>query len=168
MGTVRIRAYEPRDAQALAALFFESVRQAGARDYSPAQVAAWAPAVPDAGAVDARCRDGRLTLVAVDEADTPIAYGDLEADGHIDHLYCHPDAIGTGVASALTGRLEQAAREQGIGKLYVEASEAARRLFARKGFTVVRRREIKRNGVAIHNYAMEKCIAAGQAAGDNT
>jgi putative acetyltransferase len=168
MGPVSIRTYEPRDALALAALFFESVRRAGVRDYSPAQIAAWAPAVPDACAVDARCRDGRLTLVAVGEDDTPVAYGDLEADGHIDHLYCRPDAIGTGVASALTDRLEQAAREQGIDMLYVEASEAARRLFARKGYAVVKRRVFERNGVAIHNYAMEKSLATGPAAGDDT
>jgi putative acetyltransferase len=38
----------------------------------------------------------------------------------------------------------------------VEASEAARRLFERRGFTVVRRRDLDLDGVAIHNFAMVK------------
>ena len=41
-------------------------------------------------------------------------------------------------------------------RLYVEASELARRLFLRKGFTVVTRRDFAVGGVMIHNYAMEK------------
>ncbi len=99
-------------------------------------------------------------MVAVDEAGDPVAYGDLEADGHIDHLYCRPDAVGTGVASAIYDRLESAAVELGLQLLYSEASEAARRLFEQKGFVVETRRDFVINGVAIHNYRMTKSLAA--------
>jgi len=44
-------------------------------------------------------------------------------------------------------------------RLYTEASELARRLFARKGFTVLKRQDLVVNGVAMHNYAMEKLFA---------
>jgi putative acetyltransferase len=40
--------------------------------------------------------------------------------------------------------------------LFVEASEAARRLFIRKGFAQVKRRDFLLPGVSIHNYLMEK------------
>jgi putative acetyltransferase len=30
----------------------------------------------------------------VDEDDEPLAFADLEMDGHIDHLFCRPDAAG--------------------------------------------------------------------------
>jgi putative acetyltransferase len=98
--------------------------------------------------------------VAADESDRPLAFGDLERNGRIDHLYCRPDVAGTGVASALYDRLEAAARDRGIGRLHVDASEPARRFFLRKGFTVLQRREFALGGVAIHNFAMEKRLDA--------
>ncbi|WP_419825671.1 GNAT family N-acetyltransferase [Sphingomonas sp.] len=41
-------------------------------------------------------------------------YGELEPDRHIDHLYCRPDRLGTGVGSALYAGLEAAAEQAGI------------------------------------------------------
>src|ERR1700736_3548127 len=96
LGLVNIRFYEPKDAAFLAAVFFDAVRTFGLRDYSQAQVEAWAPAMPDPARLEARAKDSRLILVAVNEVDEPIAYGDLELNGHIDHLYCRPEVIGTG------------------------------------------------------------------------
>lgn len=154
--TIRIRPFRPDDAPALAVLFFHSVREAALRDYSQTQVEAWAPEIADPSRYTDRAKDGRVFLVAVDAKDEPIAYGDLENDGHIDHLYCRPDYVGRGVASALYNRLEAAARARGMPRLYVEASELARRLFERKGFAVENRREFELRGVAIHNYAMFK------------
>lgn len=151
-----IRPYTSGDAPKLAELFFRSVREAGAKDYSQAQVEVWAPWPPDPARFSTRAEDGRLTLVSVDSDDAPVAFGDLETDGHIDLLYCHPDAVGTGVAARLVDELEGRARSAGMARLYTEASEAARRLFLKKGFRVVERRDFELQGVAIHNYAMEK------------
>ena len=153
-----IRPFLAADAVPLAALFHASVHQAGLRDYSPEQVSAWSPTVPDPARFIGRAQDGRIFLVAVDDAGNPIAYGDLERDGHIDHLYCRPDVVGTGIGSALYDALESAANDRGIEFLFVEASEAARRLFERKGFAVERRNDFAINGVPIHNYRMVKSL----------
>ncbi|HEX4301821.1 MAG TPA: GNAT family N-acetyltransferase [Rhizomicrobium sp.] len=157
--TYAIRAYRDGDAPALAQLFYDSIRQAARRDYSQAQVEAWAPRVQDPSRFATKASDGRVFLVAVDGKDEPIAFGDLEADGHIDYLYCRPDFVDTGIASALYDRLEAIARSRAMPRLYTEASELARRLFARKGFAVVTRRDFDLNGVDIHNYAMEKFLS---------
>ena len=154
-----IRPYQAADAEALAQLYFDSARLLGARRYSPDQVAAWAPAPAEASVVHARASDGRTTLVAVGAQGSVLGYGDLERNGHIDHLYCRPEAAGTGVASALLDALQACAAEQGSTRLFVEASELARGLFERKGFTTSHRRDFKVRGVAIHNYAMERWLA---------
>lgn len=154
-----IRRYEASDAEALAALYVRSVEQVGPRRYSPRQVAAWASRGPSPERIHERAADGRTTLVAVDDRDRPIAFGDLETDGHIDFLYCAPEAVGKGVASALCDELEKIARACGVRRLYTEASEVARPLFSRKGFVVTSRRELEIAGAAIHNYAMEKRLA---------
>ena len=41
-----IRPYQPSDAAALSALYGASVRALGVRDYSPAQIQAWASQAP--------------------------------------------------------------------------------------------------------------------------
>jgi hypothetical protein len=45
-------------------------------------------------------------------------------------------------------------------RLFVEAGEAARGLFLKKGFAQVKRREFLLRGVSIHNYLMEKLLSA--------
>jgi putative acetyltransferase len=87
-----------------------------------------------------------------------VGFIDLEADGHIDRLYCAPEAAGRGVASRLYEATEAAARVQGISRLFTEASERARRFFERKGFTVLERQDMIRRGVPIHNYRMTKTL----------
>lgn len=151
-----IRQFRQRDASHFAALFQKSVTIIGPRGYSPDQVAAWAARAPDADRWAQIMTDGRLCLVAVEGQDKPVAFGDLEADGHIDFLYADPDAAGTGVVAQLYAELEAAARAQGLTRLYVEASEAARRFFLKQGFAELHRRDFEVDGVAIHNYAMEK------------
>ena len=159
---MKVRPYTPDDAPALVALFHAAVHEIARIYYSQAQVNAWAPEVPDVGRFRTRAADGRTLLVAVDEQDEPLAYGDLEEDGHIDHLFCRPDAAGTGVTAALYAAIEAAARAKGIGLVYVEASEPARRFFERQGFDMVGRRDFEIAGVAIHNFEMEKTLGPGR------
>ena len=133
---VTIRVYDPRDAADLADVFFRSVRQVALSDYTAAQVKAWAPEPRTAEWAHVEASDGRLVLVAVKEGDRPVAYIDLEPNGHINRLFCAPEAAGRGIASRLYDAVEAAAREQGITSLFTEASELARRLFEHKGWTL--------------------------------
>lgn len=153
---IAIRPYRGTDAAALAEVFERAVRGIAVRDYSPAQIEAWIGREPRAGRFRAKMADGRRCWVATDDAGQVRAFVDLEADGHIDFLFADPAVAGTGVASQLLDVLEAAARRDGIVRLYVEASEAARRFFLKRGYEVLRRRDFEIDGVAIHNYAMER------------
>ena len=110
---ITLRPYQPGDGPLLAALFYETVHTVNARDYTPAQLQAWAPSpeAPDPEAWD-RSFQGRRALVA--EAGGQIAgFGDLDPKtGCLDRLYVHKDRQGQGVASALCAALEAAAREE--------------------------------------------------------
>jgi putative acetyltransferase len=155
---VTIRAYERRDAADLADVFYRSVREVAVSDYTAEQVRAWVPERWDAGHEHRRSGDGRLVLVAADESGHVVAFIDLEPDGHIDRLFCAPEAAGRGVASRLYDAIETAARDQGLERLFTEASELARRFFERKGFTVLERQDMILRGVPIHNYRMAKAL----------
>ncbi len=153
---MRIRDYQPSDAPQLAALYSRSVLAIGPRFYTPEQVAAWAAQAPTVERIRQAYTDGRVALVAADDADRPLAFSDVEPDGHINFLYCAPEAAGRGVVSALIDELEARAVALGYPCLHVEASEAARPVFLRRGFTLLARRDLRIGTVPIHNYAMEK------------
>jgi putative acetyltransferase len=155
---MEIRQYDAKDAAFLADLYVRSVKTIGPIYYSSLQVEAWLSLRPSPERLHQLSADGRTRLVAVDDSDQPIAFADLEDDGHITFLYCSPEVAGTGVASALYDKLERIARERGVIRLHSEVSEAARRLFLRKGFVVTARRQFDVFSVTIHNYAMEKIL----------
>lgn len=155
---VSVRAFQPEDGDVLSELMFRSVRVGARRDYSEEQVQAWLPVPPGRDFMTRRAGDGRTVLVAVDAAGVVAGYGDLEADGHIDHLFVDPAHIGSGVGSRLYDAIEAEARNLGITRLYVEASEPARRLFAVKGFSLDRRNDKELRGVPIHNFSMSKTL----------
>ncbi|MCZ8369555.1 MAG: GNAT family N-acetyltransferase [Porphyrobacter sp.] len=154
-----IRPYRDSDAEAIAALTLAAIRQTALRAYSPVQVAAWSARFSVARVLE-WAANGHVILVAGGDADQPIAYTVLEDGGHLDMLYCHPDHTGRGLGLALLAKAEAAAHQQGVTRLFTEASELARPVFARAGYAVLHRWDFpiafEGGEVAIHNYAMEK------------
>lgn len=152
---MKIRPFKKSDATALATIFHTSVHKAAIKDYNREQVMAWSPAKPAPETYLQKAQD-RIIFVAVDDSGQVIGYGDLELNGHIDHLYTCPDRVGTGVGTAVYQALEAAARKKGMALLFVEASESARYLFERQGFHIDNRNDFSINNVPIHNYRMSK------------
>ncbi len=103
--------------------------------------------------------EGAAIFIAAGEDDQPVAYALLEADGHLDHLYNHPDHSRRGIALNLLTTAALYARHHGMARLYTEASELARPSFEEAGFIATERREFEIDGVPIHNWAMERPIA---------
>lgn len=151
-----LRPFTPSDAPALAALTLDAIRTTGALAYSAEQVRVWSRGHSDAGRFVARAKAGHRIYVVTDEVGEPAAYALLEPDGHLDMLYCSPSHTRRGLAGRLLKHAEGQARALGLTKLYTEASELARAPFERAGYSLVKRRDFEIDGVAIHNYAMEK------------
>ncbi len=153
-----LRRWRDGDAEALSGIYRRAVESIGPRAYSPDQVAAWLSRSPDALRFRARVADGAMIFVAADSADVPVAYALLEPDGHLDHLYNHPDHTRRGLATQLLASAESHARELGIERLHTEASDLARPAFERAGYRATHRRDFAIDGVPIHNWAMEKAL----------
>jgi GNAT superfamily N-acetyltransferase len=160
---VTVRPYQLGDASTLSLVMWRSVSEAALTDYTPQQTEAWLPNELGRDYMETWAADGRRVLVAVDETGQIIGYIDgyidLEPNGHIDHLFCVPEAVGQGVAAALYSELEKTARSAGITVVRVEASEAARRFFEKQGFEHGARHELELSGVRIHNYEMFKLLS---------
>ena len=146
-----LRPYRKEDCGQTARLFYETVHTVNARDYSPSQLAAWAPAPPRPEAWHASfC--GHYALVA-EENGAVVGFGDIDGTGYLDRLYVHKDYQGQGIASAICDELERFA----AGKTFTtHASITAKLFFQHRGYHVVRKQEVIRHGVALTNLVMEK------------
>lgn len=148
-----IREYQPEDCAALAKLFYDTVHSVNAKDYTPPQLAAWAPEQRDMKKWAGSFADS-FCVVAVQSGEI-IGFGDIRPDGYLDRLYVHRDHQRTGVASALCDTLEQAVR---AGRVTTHASITARPFFAKRGYHLIREQQVERQGVLLTNFVMEKVL----------
>ncbi len=153
-----IRPYQDQDAECLSQICLAAIISIGSHAYTAEQVSAWSARHPGADRYRERVSDGAMIWCAVDKSDTPVAYALLELDGHLDHLYNHPDHTRQGLAIRLLSAAETGAAQLGVSRLYTEASELARSTFERAGYVMLHRRNFDIEGTPIHNYAMEKSI----------
>jgi len=153
---VSIREFEPADAPALWGIFFSSIRQLAAADYSPEQIAAWAPAEVDPEKWAARMR-GIWPFVA-EVAGQPVGYADLQPNGYIDHFFVSPAVARRGVGTALMRRIHDQAKRQQLGRLFADVSLTARPFFEHFGFSLAASQTVLIGGVTLRNYRMAKVL----------
>jgi GNAT superfamily N-acetyltransferase len=151
-----IREYRRSDAADLARLFYETIRSVNRKDYFEQQLDAWAPELPDPELWHSRM-SRRCTLV-VEEGDELVAFAELESDGHLDMFYCRKDAVGRGVGRRLYEAIERRAIGMGLRRIFAEASITARPFFQRCGFTMCEQQTVKRAGIALTNFTIEKAL----------
>lgn len=152
-----MRAYEPEDAESTWETYFRAIRDTASKDYSPEQVAAWAPDSVDLLEWNDR-RSAAHTVVAVLDGRV-VGFSDVTDDGLLDMLFVHSDAGGRGVARALVEAVVVRARELGLSELHTHASRTARPVFERFGFEV--RRANDQNwirGENLPNYDMRRTL----------
>ncbi len=151
-----IRQYQDRDFEPVVALFTDTVRRVNIRDYSPEQVAAWAPQPPDL----ARWRErlAGLTLWVAGSDSDLLGFCGLGADGLVDLLYVDYRFQRQGVARRLYEHLETESRRRRIRRLFTGSSITARPFFESMGFDVLREQWVELRGVRFRNYAMERHI----------
>lgn len=153
---MNIRLFEKQDAEKVAQLFHETVREINCHDYSSAQVKAWAPDNLHFQDWATRC-SSKFTYVA-DDAGVIAGFGELEPDGHIGCFYCHKSYQRCGVGRQIYQAMEAKARVLGVNHLTVEASITAKPFFQRMGFAIVKEQEVFCRGERFINYAMEKWL----------
>ena len=152
---MKIRKATDEDAEQIVRIFHETVHTVNLGDYTPAQVDAWSPAIPDAKGWIAGHLRTRTTFVA-DDNGILAGFGELLPDGHVDCFYCHHLYLRQGVGSAILRRVEREAVLSGVSRLFAEASITAKPFFEAHGFALVKEQSVKRHGVELTNFVMEK------------
>ncbi|MFI2831272.1 GNAT family N-acetyltransferase [Klebsiella aerogenes] len=143
-----IRAYLEDDFPALCAIFLRAVKETASRDYSPAQIAAWAQV--DESRWRQKFEHSQVLVAVIDNQ--PVGFITVVND-YIDLFFVSPDYTRRGIGHALIGGVCASLP----GKiLSVDASITARSSFLRQGFRVVAEQRVESRGEWFTNYRMEK------------
>jgi putative acetyltransferase len=158
MSAVALRPYVPADARRCAEIFRASIEELAAEDYDADQREAWASRADDEEAFGARLANA-LTLLAV--IDGAIAgFASLKGGEEIDMLFVDPEFARQGVGRALVDALTRLAGGRGAKRLTTEASDVARPLFERQGFTAQKRNLVRKGDQWLANTTMTKPLDA--------
>lgn len=151
---MKIRRFAAGDAPALLAVFHSAVHQTAARDYTPEQLAAWAPADIDTARWAEHMR--ALRPFVVEQGGQIVGYADVQPSGYIDHFFVSGQHPRQGIGARLMQRIHEEAQTLGLAELTADVSLTAQPFFAHYGFELVERREVVRDGVTIPNALMRK------------
>ena len=158
---MHIRPYAAGEELALLTIFQSSVRGLASRDYTPAQIDAWAPATAD--------DEARMRWIARIQANRPwvaevdgrlAGFADLQPSGYIDQFFVAAEFAGHGVGGALMRQLHEIALSYGMAELFSHVSLSAQPFFRHFGFILESEQYPVVRGVALRNAVMRKALAA--------
>ena len=148
---MEIREYKSSDCNEIADLFYNTVHFINSKDYTEDQLNVWATGNIN---IDEWNKSflNNYTLIA-EENGIIIGFGDIDDEGYLDRLYVHKDYQNIGVATALCDRLE---KKYEVERITTHASITAKSFFEKRGYRVVKKQFVERNGVRLINYIMER------------
>jgi len=111
---------------------------------------------------DTTLRDGALTLLAVIDGEIA-GFASLKGAEEIDMLFVDPEFARQGVGRTLVDALTRLAQSRGAKRLTTEASDVAKPLFDRLGFTAQKRNLVRKGDQWLANTTMTKTFGADPA-----
>ncbi len=145
-----IRNYQPSDCKELAELFYNTVHNVNANDYTKEQLDVWATGNVNLEKWNESLQEHFSVVVVEDEI--IVGFGDIDKTGYLDRLFVHTDYQKKGIATLICNRLEQEIQ----GYITTHASITARPFFEKRGYTIVKEQQVERQGIFLTNYIMIK------------
>lgn len=157
-----IRMFKDSDGRQIVNLFYETIHAVNIRDYTQEQVDAWAPKL-SGSELEERVKRfvkslGESITYVADNEGVVIGFANITEDGYLDFMFVHKDYQGQGVASNLLQILQEEAIRLGVKRVWANVSITAKPFFERHGFVTVQPQTVKRRGVSINNFRMEKAL----------
>lgn len=154
-----LRPYRENDASRTLDIFLRAVRITASANYSPEQVAAWAPDDIELSAWDSALRALNTEVIEIDG--DVAGFTDVASDGYIHMMFVDPTYARRGAASMLLGWAAQTAAVAGAAELFTHASITARPFFEAHGFAVESEQHPVVRGVEMTNFIMRKELGRG-------
>lgn len=152
---IRIVPARKKDFAELQGLFYDSVHTLCGGEYTPAELAAWAPETKDGTDVAATFAGSTVYLAVCDGVTA--GFGTLKG-GELDLLYIRPGYEHRGIGRRLVKRLEERCAESGYRAVTVKASLTALPFFQKEGYLVMAEETVERRGLSLRRYAMRRTL----------
>ncbi len=156
---IALREFRPGDEPALRRVFQSAIHEVAIRDYTQAQVDAWAPREFDPASWAKRMQG--IAPFVVERDGEIVAYADVQPSGYIDHFFVSARAGQQGIGGMLMRRIHERADELGIAVLTSEVSRTAQPFYRHFGFEIVDHHANEIRGVLIEYAAMRKVLRPG-------
>lgn len=147
---MKIRRYQESDCRELTELFYNTVHIVNAKDYTKEQLDVWATGQTDLERWN-QSLQAHYSIVAVENG-VILGFGDIDKTSYLDRLFVHAEHQRKGIATAICDQLEQAVP----GKITTHASITAKPFFEKRGYKVIKKQEVERQGIFLTNFVMEK------------
>ena len=145
-----IRKYQPSDCKELTELFYNTVHNVNAKDYTKEQLDVWATGKVDLEKWNESLQE-HFSIVAVDD-EIIVGFGDIDKTGYLDRLFVHASYQRKGIATAICNQLEQTVQ----GDITTHASITAKPFFEKRGYKIVKEQQVERQGIFLTNFCMKK------------
>jgi putative acetyltransferase len=142
-------------------VYYSAIRETAAQDYTPEQIAAWAPDSFDESQWAQRLAD--IAPFVAERDGAAVGYADVQSNGYIDHFFVAAHAGRQGVGSRLMQQIHAHAESMSVTALSSEVSITARPFFEHWGFAVEQQQSLVVRGVALTNFRMRKALPAHEA-----
>lgn len=149
-----VRPAKPEEYRALWRLFYDTVHHVNRQDYTPPQLAAWAPSQVDLSQWASRME--RIDPFAVYIEDQVVGFSDVQPNGLVDMFYVHHAWQRKGIGRRLFTEIYERAEHMKLKELHSHVSITARPFFASQGFQVATPQEVIINGMTLRNFLMRK------------
>jgi len=155
---MRIRPFASDDLRPMVTLFTETVHRINRRDYTPEQIAVWAPRDHDWSRWQSRFQG--LHVLIAEDAGKLIGFTAFTEQGYVDFLFVHHEHQRQGVARALLREAETQLFANGVRRVTAHASITARPFFEAMGYVVLAQKWFEKDGVTLTNFAMDRDLDA--------
>lgn len=145
-----IRKYQQSDCKELTELFYNTVHNVNAKDYTKEQLDVWATGKVDLEKWNESLQE-HFSIVAVDD-EIIVGFGDIDKTGYLDRLFVHASYQRKGIATAICNQLEQTVQ----GDITTHASITAKPFFEKRGYKIVKEQQVERQGIFLTNFCMKK------------
>ena len=148
-----MRKWEPTDAEASYAVYFDAVHHGAKDHYDDAQRHAWVPSpivqewwLPRLTAAKAWVTSDEHGLTG---------FISLREDGYLDMFFVSSRAQGDGTANRLYEKILEQARHSDLGRLSTHASHCLRPFLEKRGWQVMAKEVVTRLNVELERFEME-------------
>ncbi len=153
---MKIRRFTHGDEAALFRVYFSAIHKIASRDYTQEQIDAWAPIGMDQKRWAQRIQGIRPFVVELHGE--VVGYGDIQANGYIDHFFVSGRHPRQGIGALLMSRIHDEAAALRPKEMTSNVSLTAQPFFEHYGFQVIERRNVELGGVMLPNALMRKIL----------